>query len=527
MIYTLLIVATHLTHGNRRAMSAPFAVDSVNVQDLGIVGDGLTDHHATLQKAFDTYEHVFIPSGRYLISQPLMLRSGQRLWGSDSTVFSIHPIAKKTDSFIFIKTTRQRDLQINRLTFYAHDVPERSQAAYALELRNVHEVTINQVSTYHCGVVHVSVTHAVNYSDLSDSLSSDAFRAEGNSQVHINRCQGIGSTKSIAHHGAGVLISYTDGWSVSHSSFSRYSHGIQWWGGDSNPKRDGKLDQVRKCRDGLISNVRAEDVRGGGIWGSMGENIIVENCQVARCGDVGIDFEGCFNAQARYNVVRDCQNGTLAIFHYNRDIVFVNNQSIQSDPKRPLACIYNASQSPDNGKVVFTNNTFVATRGVGTIYQRGPSRNIVFTNNSLHNVVLDLSFNNNQRVRIENNMVAITRPSNWPYMIKAGYTHHRGTVSIANNQIMVTSDQSPETYAICVVQSDYNSSPTNRIIDNYITGIPRRYSVDWKGKNRAFTAQTLIETEQPFAGSDLRIVDEGSRKAEVKVNGKRWNGSKE
>ena len=491
----------------------------VNVHHLGVYGDGATDQHEAIQKILDEHKQVFFPPGRYLISQSLVLRSNQQLSGSDSSVFAFHQAVEVTNDLAFLTVNSQHNLRLTNLTFYRKDEPK--QATYAVDACNVQQLTIERVVAYNCGIVKVAQCESHNYATIPDALSSDQFREVGNTQVTVTNCRGTGSQGSVAQHGAGVLIAYTDNWEITHSSFTRYSHGIQWWGGDSHPQRNGKLTNVRKCRNGMVSDVQVTHVRGGGIWGSMGENITVENCRVAHCGDVGIDFEGCFRSQARYNTVNDCKNEAIAIFHFNQDILFANNQLIQSDPQRAHACIYNSAQTQDNGKVTFTDNVFVTTQGVGIIRQQGPSRRIVFTKNSLHNVVLDFCFNNNQYVQIKDNTFTITRPVAQSFIIRAGCTNNQGVLTIENNQILNVAKQQKDLYAISVVQADYNSSPTNRLTNNHIAGISRRFSIEWAGGNPVFRAETYIESTQPLADSAIRVIDSGKQTSRLFVNGKK------
>ncbi len=63
------------------------AMDSwVNVASLGIVGDGATDVTAELQRAIDTYDVLYFPTGWYQVSRTLRLRPESKLIG-------LHPFA--------------------------------------------------------------------------------------------------------------------------------------------------------------------------------------------------------------------------------------------------------------------------------------------------------------------------------------------------------------------------------------------------------------------------------------------------
>jgi polygalacturonase len=47
-------------------------INVINVKDYGAVGDGLVDDSAAIQAALSTGQHVYIPSGSYLINDQLI-----------------------------------------------------------------------------------------------------------------------------------------------------------------------------------------------------------------------------------------------------------------------------------------------------------------------------------------------------------------------------------------------------------------------------------------------------------------------
>jgi sugar lactone lactonase YvrE len=56
----------------------------VNLQSLGVKGDGVTDDTAAIQKAIAVHRVLYIPMGRYLVSAPIVLRP-------DTVLFGLHP----------------------------------------------------------------------------------------------------------------------------------------------------------------------------------------------------------------------------------------------------------------------------------------------------------------------------------------------------------------------------------------------------------------------------------------------------
>ena len=60
-----------------------------NVRTLGVTGDGVTDDTTALQKAIDTHRVVYLPTGHYLVSDTLRLRSDTVLIGLQPSVTQI------------------------------------------------------------------------------------------------------------------------------------------------------------------------------------------------------------------------------------------------------------------------------------------------------------------------------------------------------------------------------------------------------------------------------------------------------
>jgi hypothetical protein len=63
----------------------PPAEEWVNVRTLGVAGDGATDDTAAIQKAIAAHRVLYFPSGRYIISDTLALKS-------DTVMIGLHPL---------------------------------------------------------------------------------------------------------------------------------------------------------------------------------------------------------------------------------------------------------------------------------------------------------------------------------------------------------------------------------------------------------------------------------------------------
>ncbi len=56
--------------------------DMVSIKDFGAIGDGLADDTLAIQQALASHQSVFVPSGTYLVSSPIILGHRQTMIGS-------------------------------------------------------------------------------------------------------------------------------------------------------------------------------------------------------------------------------------------------------------------------------------------------------------------------------------------------------------------------------------------------------------------------------------------------------------
>lgn len=68
----------------------PRTEDWVNVHTLAIAGDGKTDDTAAIQKAIDTHQILYFPSGRYIVHDTLTLKP-------DTVLIGLHPMLTQFD----------------------------------------------------------------------------------------------------------------------------------------------------------------------------------------------------------------------------------------------------------------------------------------------------------------------------------------------------------------------------------------------------------------------------------------------
>ena len=76
--------------GKEAIAALPPAETWVNLQTLGVKGDGVTDDTAAIQKAIDEHAAIYIPMGRYLVTDTIHLRP-------DTVLIGLHPSRTQFD----------------------------------------------------------------------------------------------------------------------------------------------------------------------------------------------------------------------------------------------------------------------------------------------------------------------------------------------------------------------------------------------------------------------------------------------
>lgn len=328
----------------------------------------------------------------------------------------------------------------------------------------------------------------------------------------------------------GCTFVYTTDFQVSDARYVNAVHGVQWWGGDSNTAVDGALSNERKCRNGVIRNVVVEGAGGGSVWGSMGEDILVENCRGANSGDVGFDAEGCNRVTFRNCSHGNALNGCFAAFYLNRDIRFENCRGVQDAAVNPLFRLYNVTQRPDNRDIVIEGGRFECRDGIGVFDSAsGPALHMAVRNATFVNVRIEMIANNHHFVEITGNRLSFSNRATKRFdAISAGGTNNwnstSGRVLIERNRILCKTPPPPGSAGIFVTQADYNGSPDSLVRGNDMAGFPVDVRCEWEGANAGVRAIFRVKGNRGSSGV-ISITDEGAAsKAERHVtnNLKRW-----
>lgn len=317
--------------------------------------------------------------------------------------------------------------------------------------------------------------------------------------ITVKNCNGTGTF--IKGGLAAILIQYATDVIIENNNLTGYRHGIMWWGGDSNPEKDGAPENERKCKNILVIGNKVENAEGG-IWGSMGRNVTVENNDVKNCSDVGIDFEGCDDSKAIGNRVIDAKNGNLATFFLNRNISFINNTAISTKADGyAVIKIYNSSLDADNNSgIFFEGNNITATNGEGYFYVE-PCGFLTIKNNAFNNVCIKTIAYNHGNFLIKDNKFNMSNAINEAYFIDIAGLYNQRLVSIKRNEF--TKRPQDLISGISVSSDDFET-------ENQITIRNNRFNGFENNKNAVRIRRNIADKEIPkmfidFSGNTENI----------------------
>jgi hypothetical protein len=462
------IVATKLAFTQSGAGATVRTVDSklkdvVSVKDFGAVGDGVADDTAAIQAAITASTSIVFPAGTYKTISSISIPSNRVLVGVNAR------ITWDADVFLTCFTlTGVTDIDITGLEFQA-TTSATVREPYAISALNVRRLNISQCLTTNSNLLYAWHSGA-NYAAAVFSETAGGFNC--NTGIRIKNCDITGSGSSSQLYGWGIIMGYTAHWTISNCVVRTCGNGITWWGGDSNPAVDGALANERKCRYGSVVGCSVYDISGGGIWGSMGQNISVGSNSINNTSDVGIDFEGCFDSVATGNSVNDCVNGCLATFHYNRNVAFNGNSVWSTNANNTLVKLYNVGLNTNNSNVSFVGNTFSYNNGnnLGIVGDMGGTcANVLFANNQLLNTKIQFTATNNTGTSVLNNTLKFTANNTFT-AFAAIAVKAQGTDQsvISGNTLFNAVQQNGGSSFISCETGDFNF-PTNVIISNNVS----------------------------------------------------------
>jgi hypothetical protein len=505
-------------------LSARPRSDSVNPKDFGAIADGvshpLSSRYTTLaaaqsvypfattlehevdwcaiQAAINTGSPVKLPAGKFRITETLTMIGMSVIRGAGPATVLTWARPNRTSVFAMFAAAGTSGI---RLGNFAVRDDTGSTGGYVFIGNNVLNVVVDQLIVKGMAIAMFDASHEAskNYSRVVIDTADPKFN--GCADVHVKRCAATCIATSPDPRAA-TLFRYCVGWSVTRCRFSDTPFGVQWWGGDSNPGRDGSLTSRRKCTHGTVTDVEVVNCVAG-IWGSMGADVKVVGCDVDTATDVGIDFEGCLNCVASENHVQNCVNGNLTIFWWNDNVEFVENTSRQKIPLHPHLRVYNASQTINNHSLLVKGNKFVTEGAIGVIDTKsGCVERLDFLNNDLHDTKIDFVANNLRYVNVTDNMVSFSRAAAEVFdAIEIGQLHDGGHALVARNIVNSQVKQPKGSSAIYLWSDDYNTDIKFEVIDNGTAGFPIDLTTNNKGENLHKTSYFTIEGNAFTAGA--------------------------
>ena len=466
------------------------AQDITSVKDFGAIGDGTTDDTTAIQAALNASTSVYFPNGSYLISASITLNAGQKLSGDNATI----KWNATTLNYAFTGVT-VNDIVVSGLTFSS--TIANTAVSFGIFLQNAFRVKVSNCNTNLVGLLWTTSTSYASYAGVTLANSS--------SDILVENCTlyGAGAAVTASY---GIFIQYSYRFAITNCSVQNYGQGITFWGGDADPGANGALANARLCYEGSITNCAVYNVGGGGIWGSMGQNITISGNSINTAGDVGIDLEGCFDCTASGNTVAECVNGGLTHFFYNRNIVYAGNSVTQSNAAYPVYRCYNSGANTLNKSVLLSGNTF---RGNGVIttadYSAGPIQSTAFIGNSFINCSLACAFNNMEFINIiGNTFIFDVAAGSTMTAISVSGQHINSNVSIKGNEIMSLVTQPAGSASIYANFEDFNSSGIFTINGNDSQGFPIDISINNTGTNAGTSGLFTIHNNTLGAPAFLR-----------------------
>lgn len=362
-----------------------------------------------------------------------------------------------------------------------------------------HEDDTMVILAVQSGCESITIEHARCYGPrLLDVMDGDNTYENSTNTTRSKKIKARyidGYAQSRLTTGSFIQFRYTDGGGAENVNVEGYFYGGMFWGGDANFEVNGEEGNERKCKNLTFREVNCYTVWAG-VWGSMGDNILITGCRAqsldpTHC-DVGFDFEGCTNSRIDSCYAKNWANGGIATFFYNNQISITNCDVIVDNQNSRIARFYNSAQNGKAKNIVVENNRFRGEGIVSAIVQMGAADNLVFRNNVLSNVLVWLVANNNGYLDISGNNFNYTIV---PYnnfndygiyaMLAVGGFHAGGNTatgaqpaaraSVTDNTFSTIVNFPGESYALWLLHVGYNNSSTAHIegggtLSNGVTG---------------------------------------------------------
>lgn len=413
----------------------------VNVMGLGAVHNGSAATNAAALNAARAQivatgrpGIVYVPIGVTLpVSTNTVLGATDVSWGGGGKIKTTTVGSLASVGYLITMPVGATRWNVDDLQFEGPD-----NGIVAIKATSATEFRINKCTTTNCTLIRTNPDIAI-------------YGTMNTAEVGGNVCRGFSITNNVCRNTTTpttnfgcILILYVFDGIISGNRIYGHYQGLQYWGGNANPAGDGAAANERKCgRLSISGNLAFNNVEGG-IWGSMGQYILMNNNVIDGAGDVALDFEGSNHCVATGNVVKGATNHALTTFFECQNVTFDANPCTTSILNGGMARIVNGSGLPTVKGVKFINNTFECTNGMGSVLLES-AETFTFSGNHCRNTALISAggFINNQfRSTIENNEFIFTTVASTSFAaIFTGYNNLNGRLIVRNNTITSTVTQ--------------------------------------------------------------------------------------
>lgn len=326
---------TVIVTANSRRYERVITDKTVNPVWFGATGDGSTNDNTAVVACFavadgTTINTVFFPAGTYKINiDAVTVQSGVKVIGDNGAKLLA---ATTPTSQANLLTTTGNNVTIQNLEF----------TASTFYVRGFKATGGTNIRFLDCKATTAALVELI-------SCTSSEIRG-----FYAKTVQSFGPISGQSSAWSCVRLQYSNYVNISNGYLDGYGHGIQFDGGDPNNYLGATnvpvpVTVARGGKYVTISNVKALNGNGGGIWGNMYDFVLIQNCEIENFQDVGIDFEGCLNSKAQFCVIRNCVYGNLGNFFYNGQIEFSNITSIVTSSTYHHLIMADIATSVDNG----------------------------------------------------------------------------------------------------------------------------------------------------------------------------------
>lgn len=426
----------------------------INVINNGVSHD-FVDQSNNIQALVDNYDSLYFPSGYYRIDKPIVLKSDLVLIGDNATFVVLGDVAFTGQD---IKNVRIKGLKFNQ-----------NYDKTSIILKDVKDIHIEDIeSSGGCVFINSSENQIRNEHIIISNVKA------------VNENWINNPTHPDTPFAKGICIEYCSDVRIDNCYIEGQGQGIQIWGGDAEPSRA----TVPKAKDVMVTNCIVKKCSGGAIWGSMVENMQVNNCLVDYTRDVGIDFEGCYNSMATNCIVKNCRAGNLSVFSLCKNIRLSDIISIEDSndyknsidkPYNTHFALCNSSNNPMEIDVTLDGCQFISSNvSIGEV-TFGACRNRIIRNCKFENVVLTYNIGSSGHVNsdISNNRMMFTKPVNGIIAMTAISKNYDGFHNIHGNTIQFNGTDGNCVGIKCL---DVNCEGNFLVHDNYI--INMKYGED-------------------------------------------------